>query len=252
MRKPLRIAAHLLLDALYPRCCFSCEVILPLHAPRSGQEAWLCQECQETLVKVEPPYCEVCGEPYDGALELPFRCWNCQGRGLAFDFALSANKAGGAVREMIHAFKYHRQLAMRAPLAELMLPVFSDPRLAEQDLADWLLVPVPLHPLRWVWRGYNQSYELCRALARLKGMRTVSLLRRARVTRAQAGLARGQRLRNLRGIFAMRLFAPDVRGRNVLLVDDVLTTGATTHECAKVLKKEAGVEKVVVITAARG
>lgn len=251
MQKPLHDAARLLLDAFYPRSCFSCDSILAPNTPRSGLEAWLCPTCLDTVLKVEPPYCEVCGEPYDGALVQPFRCWNCLGRKLAFDFALSAHKAEGAVRDMIHAFKYHRQLSMRAPLAELMLPIFSDPRLASQDLREWLLVPVPLHPFRRIWRGYNQSLELCRKLGRLKGIKTVQLLRRSRVTRAQAGLARGERLRNLKGIFAPRWLAPDVKGRKVLLVDDVLTTGATTHECAKVLKMQAGVEKVVVITAAR-
>lgn len=252
MNDSLREAGRGLLDMIYPRGCFACEAGIPHGAPRSGPEAWLCRDCQDTMLPIQAPYCSVCGEPFGGAMDAPFLCWNCAGRRLAFDFAVSAHEAGGALREMIHSFKYHRQLAMRAPLADFMLPVFEDPRLAAEDLSGWLLVPVPLHPFRWVWRGYNQSRELCRMLSRLKGIRVVSALRRARVTRSQAGLERKRRLDNLKGVFQMRWPAPDLRGKNVLLVDDVLTTGATTHECAKVLKTRAGVEKVVVITAARG
>ncbi|HCN31488.1 MAG TPA: hypothetical protein DIT64_22865 [Verrucomicrobiales bacterium] len=257
MRHFLHKAGDSLLDLFYPRGCFACDALLGMDAPAAGDGAWLCSGCLETVVKIEAPYCSVCGEAFDGALTAPFRCWNCEERKLDFDFALSACKAGGAVRDMIHAFKYHRNLAMRAPLADMMLPVFQDPRLAAEDLSQWLLMPVPLHPLRWIWRGYNQSAELCRMLSRHTGMTVAHALARIRLTRPQAGLERRSRLKNLRGIFRLRRFprlmrGRDLKGKNIFLVDDVLTTGATTHECARVLKRQAGVEKVVVITAARG
>jgi competence protein ComFC len=252
----LRLVGGRLLDGLYPRACFACEAVLDPVDPAQGPAAWLCPACQEGLEPIEPPFCSVCGEPFAGAEATPFRCWNCEDRGLAFDFARAACKSAGPVRTMIHAFKYRRDLAQRAPLAELLRTALADPRLAGLDPAGWRLVPVPLHPLRRLWRGYNQSLELCRQLGQATGLATVCALRRVRLTRAQAGLDRARRLENLRGIFAPARRLPGrpapLAGKNVLLVDDVLTTGATAHECARVLKKQAGVEKVVVITAARG
>ncbi len=245
-----------LVDALYPRACFACETVLDAGVPSQGTSAWLCPACEDGVERIEAPFCSVCGEPFAGAEAAPFRCWNCEDRGLAFDFARAACKSAGPVRTLIHAFKYRRDLAQRAPLADLLRTVLEDPRLAGLDPADWRLVPVPLHPLRRLWRGYNQSLELCRQLGQATGLATVCALRRVRLTRAQAGLDRARRLENLRGIFAPARRLPGrpapLAGKNVLLVDDVLTTGATAHECARVLKKQAGVEKVVVITAARG
>ena len=250
------LSGRRLVDALYPRACFACEAVLDAGTPSQGTSAWLCPACEDGVERIEAPFCSVCGEPFAGAEAAPFRCWNCEDRGLAFDFARAACKSAGPVRTMIHAFKYRRDLAQRAPLADLLRTVLEDPRLAGLDPADWRLVPVPLHPLRRFWRGYNQSLELCRQLGQVTGLATVCALRRVRLTRAQAGLDRARRLENLRGIFAPARRLPGrpapLAGKNVLLVDDVLTTGATAHECARVLKKQAGVEKVVVITAARG
>jgi len=166
-------------------------------------------------------------------------------------------KAVGPLRELVHSFKYSRDLSLRGVLAEALRHALDDPRLAAEDLANWLLVPVPLHFLRERRREFNQSWELCRMLSPLTGIPAAQVLRRTRMTRTQARLERKQRLENLHGVFALRhcfpwLPRPDVKGRRILLVDDVLTTGATAHECAKVLKQQGGAEKVVVITATRG
>lgn len=245
------------LDGLYPRVCRHCDVLLPDDAPRQGVEAWLCAACQGELAAVEAPYCAVCGEPFSGAMTGAFRCWNCEGRRIAFDFAVSGYKAEGPLREMIHHFKYGRDLSLRAALVDMMRTALNDPRLTAEDLTRWLLVPVPLHLLRHMWRGFNQSWELCQLLSEHTGIPAAQILRRRVRTRTQARLGQKARLANLRGAFALRrqfpwASLPDLRGRRILLVDDVLTTGATAHECAKILKRNAGAEKVVVITAARG
>lgn len=245
------------LDGLYPRICRGCEVFLAPETPRSGVDAWLCSPCRENLTRVEAPYCQVCGEPFDGPMTEAFRCWNCQGRRIAFDFAVSRFRAEGPVREMIHAFKYNRDLSLRGALSDLLREALDDPRLKAADLSTWLLVPVPLHPMRALWRGFNQSWELCRQLSSLTGIPAAQVLRRRQWTHTQARLNRHKRLANLRGAFALRHSFPGrrlpvLKGRCILLVDDVLTTGATAHECAKVLKLNAEAEKVVVITAARG
>ena len=250
------------LDLLYPRLCFGCDVPLatpasPVASSSATLDPWLCRACQDALPVIEPPVCRVCGEPYSGALEHAFECWNCQDRDLAFDFAISAHRAEGHVRDWIHQFKYDHRHELRSLLARLLQRTLLDERLAHLDPADWLLVPVPLHPWREMTREYNQSWELCHELSRLTGIPAVNALRRVRRTASQAGLDRARRLRNLRGAFALRRpwpweNPPPLAGRRILLVDDVLTTGSTCHECARILLREGRAEKVVVITAARG
>lgn len=241
-----------LLDLLYTRRCEGCHSFLA--SGREGLHRWLCDSCADGLKAIEPPFCQVCGETYDGAMEGAFRCGNCSNLKLHFDFAIAGYHAEGLVRELVHKFKYQRALYLRGLLAELLSSVLVDTRLQAQA-GSWILMPVPLHRSRQRQREYNQAWELCRALSATSGIPAVQGLSRVRPTTPQASLSRNQRLENLRGAFALkkgaRLASP-LEGRTVLLVDDVLTTGSTTSECARVLRREAGVEKVVVITVARG
>ncbi|MGV3662911.1 MAG: ComF family protein [Prosthecobacter sp.] len=244
-------------DLLYPRLCCGCKVPLRPGVPSSGTQTWFCQACEKSLFWVEAPYCRVCGEVYDGAFSGEFRCMNCSGRRLEFEFAIASCEAQGTVRELVHQFKYERRLQLRGALATLLLRTLEEPRLAREPLADWLLVPVPLHREREKEREFNQSWELCQRLARLTGIPASRALDRTRETDTQAGLDRRERLRNLRGAFALRKTWPwqkkvALQGRSILLVDDVFTTGATTSECARVLRREGRAQKVVVITVARG
>ncbi len=248
-----------LLRVVYPCRCRVCEVFLPAksEAASLGLARWLCEKCIGELDRIEAPYCSVCGESFSGAMDRAFVCSNCSGRRLAFEFAISGFKAHGHLREILHSFKYSRDLSLRGLLADALMGALEDPRLAKEDLSQWLLVPVPLHWMRQVHRSFNQSWELCQELSARTGIPAGQVLRRTRKSATQARLNRQERLENLRGVFALRRWPPwspraDVRGKKVLLVDDVLTTGATTHECARVLRREGGAEKVVVITAARG
>jgi ComF family protein len=245
--------AEAFLDLLYTRRCEGCEVFLP--AQRQAEARWLCDGCLKKVQRIVPPFCEVCGEAYEGAISSTFRCGNCTGLKLHFDFAVAACQAEGVVRELIHGFKYNRRLHLRGVLGSLLGKTLEDARLAQLTPADWTLVPVPLHHARQRERDYNQSMELCRQLSKEAGIPVLDALRRGRSTTAQASLSRNQRIENLRGAFQVR---PSLTRRNslkdraVLLVDDVLTTGSTTSECARVLRREAGCQKVVVITVARG
>ncbi len=251
--KVLRKYASAFLDLIYPRRCEVCEK--PLEAGREFAARWLCDACLDDLPRIAPPFCRLCGEPYDGTYTGEFRCGNCADLKLHFDFAVSAYHAEGAMRKLIHKFKYQRRLHLRGLLTQLLGRVFADARLAELDKAAWTLVPVPLHHARERERQYNQAWELCRELSRVTGWPALNAMQRVRPTTAQASLSRNQRIENLRGAFAITKSAlkkKSLTGRNVLLVDDVLTTGSTATECARILKREAGVEKVVVITVARG
>ncbi|MCB1234157.1 MAG: ComF family protein [Verrucomicrobiae bacterium] len=258
MRKPLpwlgtlRSLADGALGAIYPRICAGCEK--PLDA--SG-ERWLCPECRAGLHRIERPYCDVCGQPYSGEISLSsFQCSNCSDLDLAFDFAVAPWRAEGLARELIHGFKYEGRHHLRALLGGWLPLAFDDPRLAKFADADWLLTPVPLHPRRLREREYNQAAELCRVFHRERPrFRVADVLERVRYTSRQASLDREGRLKNLKDAFRLSQSPRKrdrVRDREVLLIDDVLTTGTTASECARVLREEGGASKVVVITVVRG
>lgn len=240
------------LDLLYTRRCEACDVFLA--GGRAGARRWLCDTCHDGMARIEAPFCQVCGEPYEGAVTALFRCGNCSDLRLNFEFAIAGYKAEGGVRELLHRFKYQRALHLRGLLGTMLECTLEDARFGEMD-RDWFLVPVPLHHARQREREYNQSLELCRVLARSRGLRLMDAMRRVKPTTAQASLSRRQRIENLRGAFALKrkvVRGGTLNGKNVLLVDDVLTTGSTTSECARVLMKEGGASRVVVITVARG
>lgn len=246
---------------VFPPVCVVCSAPLTAMVERHEEPNWFCKPCLETIEPQVPPYCSKCGEMYDGAFTNAFRCSNCEGLKLEFDFAVAACTARGPVRELIHRFKYGRRLHLRAALAVLLRRVLDEERLKDEDLSQWLLVPVPLHAGRESDREFNQSWELCLRLARITGIPASALLERIRPTEKQANLNRRQRQENLRGAFRLRTARRwpwpsepprSLKGRKILLVDDVLTTGSTTSECARVLKNDGGAEKVVVITVARG
>lgn len=254
LARPVLAAAA---DLIYPRLCCGCKVPLGPGALVTDLQAWFCAACEKTLPWLDAPYCRVCGEAYDGAVSTEFRCMNCSGRRLEFEFAIAACHAEEAVRELVHQFKYERRLHLRGALATLLQRTLEEPRLARESLADWLLVPVPLHREREKEREFNQSWELCQRLGHRTGIPAAKALARVEETDPQAGLDREERLQNLRGAFTLRKTSPwqkkiALQGRSILLVDDVFTTGATTHECARVLRREGGAQKVVVITVARG
>ena len=245
-----------LIDVIYPRTCRVCDKPLPERSDTRPLGEWFCQACEDDLEKVEPPYCKVCSEPYDGAIEGEFRCGNCASRKFGFDFAVAGYRAHGHVRELVHQFKFGKDLSLRGALGDLALRALKDPRLEKEDLSEWCLVPIPLHKRRQRERQFNQSLELCHHLARQTGAKVVDAVRRTRQTNTQSRLTRAQRLENLKGAFAMkRGFQGEtskLRNRKVLLVDDVFTTGATTDSCARVLRRQGKAQKVVVIAVARG
>jgi ComF family protein len=150
------------------------------------------------------------------------------------------------VREALHAFKFSRKVALAAPLSAVLLEACRGglPHPPE------LVVPVPLHRARERERGFNQAALLARHVARCVGApRGERVLRRARATAAQADLSGQDRNANVRGAFALR-DPLAVRGRHIVLVDDVLTTGATVIECARMLRA-GGAASVGILTVAR-
>ncbi|MFQ3577686.1 MAG: ComF family protein [Verrucomicrobiia bacterium] len=165
--------------------------------------------------------------------------------------ATAARLAGrGVARNLVHKLKYNTQRSAATPLAYFMSEALNDEPWAR--LVTPLLVPVPLHKRRLRERGFNQSTLLAESLSKARGWPVVELLVRTRATPTQTALDRSQRTRNLSGAFEVNpKHSPAIfAGRSVLLVDDVVTTGATVHECASVLLK-AGAGDVYVVAATR-
>jgi len=225
---------------LYPPTCVVCSANV-------ARTEYLCADCQRRAPRIVPPFCSKCSEPFPGAIDGAFTCANCANRTLGFDAAVSAYRSRGVVRFIVLQFKYNRQLQLRHPIAEWLEEAMNDPRLRPRYFD--LVVPVPLHPARLRERGFNQAELLAKILAQKINVPLNSALERIRYTTTQTAFDRVERMENLRGAFRLRKKI-GVRGLHVLLVDDILTTGSTLSECARVLR-EAGAQSVYAVTAAR-
>ncbi len=231
-------AANFLVRVLLAPTCAACDCLLahPLVSP-------VCAGCWRSVPTVTPPWCARCGDAVDGWRAVDPLCARCRRRPPAFTLARSAGRYEGSMRAIVHAFKYERRRVLAEPLGALMRQAGAD-LLAGADAA----VPVPLHAFRAWQRGFNQADDLARTL----GLPVWRALRRTRLGTPQAGLPAARRHSNVRGAFELRRWPPRNRLRNavVVLVDDVMTTGATINACTAVLL-DAGVRRVGVLTAAR-
>jgi competence protein ComFC len=225
---------------VYPPTCTTCSSSV-------GLREYLCPDCEAKLVRIVPPFCANCSEPFDGAITTTFSCANCAHRVLHFDAAVSAYRSRGIARHVILNFKYGRQIHLRHLVGRWLLAAFDDSRLRERRFD--VIVPVPLHPARQRQRGFNQAALLAERLGPHLGVAVRPVLQRVRFTTTQTAFDRAERIQNLRHAFRLRKNA-DVRKLDVLLIDDVLTTGSTLSECARVLKK-SGARSVYAATAAR-
>jgi ComF family protein len=225
---------------LYPPICTLCG-----RSIRPGE--YLCGQCEASAERIHAPFCHKCSEPFEGSITSAFTCANCGHREFHFDAAVAAYRGRGVVRQIIHEFKYNRQIHLRHLIARWLCAALDDDRLRGRQFD--LIVPVPLHPARQRERGFNQASLLAELLARQSSIPLKPLLERIRYTNTQTALDRSERMENLHNAFRLRKNV-DVRGLRVLLVDDVLTTGSTLNECARVLKR-AGALSVYGATAAR-
>jgi len=231
------------LALLYPSVCQLCE-----QHRATAAEGFVCSHCWRMVRFIKPPFCERCGLPFEGEITTPFECANCRGLELHFCSARSAVAAQGVVLDVIHRYKYQRALWFEPFLADLLLRAALPVLRTEQ----WdLIIPVPLYSTKQREREFNQAERLAARLARALNLPlNAQLVRRVLPTRTQTLLTRNQRAENVRRAFAARS-TDALKGRRVILVDDVLTTGATTSACAGVLKA-LGASEVCVWTVARG
>ena len=231
------------LDFVYPRDCVFCE--RPV-----GEGGYICADCLGRLSLARNPACLVCGAESAMPGGPDFICSDCLRRRPAFTRAFVVARYDGAFRHLIHTFKYHGGVWLQEDLVRFLSATYIA-RIAPLGLRFDAIVPVPMQPAKLRARGYNQAALLAQALARdLRIPCRQRLLRRVGTgVVSQTRLRREERLRNAAA--AYRAAHPrHLRGKTLLLVDDVMTTGATCDACARLLRR-AGAKRVYVLALAR-
>jgi ComF family protein len=235
-----RSAARTMLDLTLPPTCLACRKPV-------GSVGGLCPVCWRQIGFIERPYCERLGTPFPNDTGGPLLSPAAIVEPPAFERARAAARYSDVARDLVHLLKYGDRLDLARPLGNWMARAGAE-LLADADA----LVPVPLHWMRLWQRRFNQSAMLARAISALSGVPVSDhILARAKATVPQVGLARSERARNVQGAFAVpRAARIDVKGRKLVVIDDVLTSGATVSACANVLRR-AGASRVDVLVLAR-
>ena len=244
MPKPVLSVFSHLLDVLIPPSCILCGAY--------GQGP-VCSGCWTHARPIDAPFCEKCGLPVGlqdrKGVENPYLCYECRRGHWEFDIARGCFIFEGPVRDLVHKLKYNGHFVLAAWLGFEMIGVLQD-RIKGKDTEKSFMVPVPLSDDRLKEREFNHSFLLARSLGRITGITlSPSLLSRKKGSKPQVGLSTSERWANVRGTFLVKK-PEQVKGRHMILVDDVFTTGATVNECARALKK-AGAVHVEAWTLAR-
>lgn len=230
-------------DLFFPPVCGFCEAAL------READSFLCDNCRDSVERVNEPVCVQCGLPFPGlAVAGAGRCGRCLTDPPPYDRARYALYYQGAVREALVRFKFAGALHIAFPLSQILSEAFRRHfQLVDLDF----MVPVPIHRTRLIHRGFNQVVELAKRLSRDTGIpldRTS--LKKIKDTPPQVGLPRTARVRNLRGSFGIH-HSNRIRGRKVLLVDDVATTGSTIAEAARTLMRGGAARVDALVLAVR-
>ncbi len=239
------------LDILFPIFCLGCG--------REGE--WICKTCAKKIELLKKQACPVCGnESRTGA-----RCFNCRAK-TELDGVIAAtafwgkDKKESLAKEAIHIFKYRFVKDLAAPLADLMIKQLKNIQIIKLektiifglDAEDKIIIPVPLHPKRFRWRGFNQAESLAEIIAgdfKLPLEKTVLARQKNNIPQVELK-DRRERMENIRDAFVC-VDGAKIKDKTIILIDDVATTSATLGECAKALKS-SGAKEVWGVVVARG
>lgn len=233
----LREASYGFLDFLYPIGCVGCRIL---------GEGYLCHSCMKKVAYIDEPYCKHCGVPLETDKKYCPKC--------IFDFGFHDGGFSIAlydkpVSDLIMNLKYHREMGIASFLADLALTRLQKINILDDFKCD-CIVPVPLFTKRKSSRGFNQSSLIAKHLARSLGLNLrEDIIFRIRDTKKQTGLSLDERMANVKNAFQANDNS-EIKGKSILILDDVMTTGSTIQECARVLK-EAGASETRFLTIAR-
>ncbi len=238
-----RLLSTDLFNLFIPNRCPTCKCPVDIHSDP------LCDGCKQEIVLNSGHSCAVCAESIEGDLppEAKSRCGRCRISPPPFDRTLFSLRYTGKTRNLIHQFKFRG----KAGLSIMISGLISARILRELELKKYdLIMPIPLHFIRLLARGYNQSYLLARDIARSFNMpvNSSALVKRLN-TPPQSSLSKAKRLKSIENAFTVK-DPEDIEGKNILLIDDLMTTGSTLIEASKTLKKY-GAKSIACAVAAR-
>ncbi|MBM5782574.1 MAG: ComF family protein [Pelagibacterales bacterium] len=228
-------------EIIFPNQCLSCKILI-------GQEGLFCSQCWQKLQFITEPKCKICSQPFDYKIDDNLSCPRCLSFKPYFDKTIVALRYNLVIRKIIKNFKYYDNSYLAKKLAPLL---FSKIALETNNFD--IIAAVPLHKKRLRIRKFNQSILLAKEISnKFKKPLYYNLIFRIKNTANQASLKRKERERNLKNAFLFNdAYIDLIKNKKILLVDDVMTTGATLDNCAKVLKKAGAKEVIVAVVAKR-
>ncbi len=230
-----------LLDVIYPPICIVCGNSVYEHGS-------ICSKCWECINFISDPQCQICGFPFDFQVIEGAICAGCAYKKPYFSKARSVFLYDENSQKIITNFKYRDKTEYSSFFSRWMVRIGSN-MLDECDF----IIPIPLHPLKLFLRKYNQASLIANELHKHSKKKVLyNAIIRIKYTTKQASLVRKNRFKNIKGAFRInKKYIKLLEGKNILLVDDVITTGATINECAKSLIKQGKVHKVEALTVAK-
>lgn len=253
---------RIFLDAIFPSKCLICKSFFhrddlsnPVDMEKTDitkisfqkvMEKFLCRSCLENFSEIDSPKCSVCGFMFKSREGEDHICGKCIKNPFKFRKARAYGLYDRSLKASIHRLKYHRKTYLAEPLGILLFSTFIR-HWTPDDIN--IIIPTPLHAERLKKRGFNQTFQLIKIWPELLKNSGCdyrhlkidqNILFRKRKTKAQVRMNRKERIANIKGVFEVRDHSK-IKGKNVLLIDDVLTTGATANECAKILRRNGAV-----------
>jgi len=248
MGKRVAITFESLLDLLYPPRCRFCRNTIS-----GSDEMCFCGECRRRIREVSHPLCTACGYPFLDTSGEDHLCGACLARPPSFVQARAwacyprGDEGKDPLRFVMQQFKYGRKVSLGRPLGRLLSKGCTG--FFQESTLDGI-IPVPLHPKRLRWRGFNQAVILAKQVSRLWRLpMDPFILLRSTETEPQTQLSEKDRRKNMRGAFALNP-KKSVQGKRILLVDDIYTSGATVDECSRTLIR-GGAKEISILTLAR-
>mgnify|MGYP005847147201 CR=1 FL=1 len=239
LKVPLKRFYYSSINLLFPLRCLVCGKDINQY-----QSIPLCEEHLAMINLTKKPFCEKCGRKLSSEMQSEYICITCRDTKWHFDRQFSATVYNEVMQELVHLYKYGMRNYLASSLASFMIKFMDD--YIDAKTIDFV-IPVPLHWRRYLYRGFNQAYEIARRFSHQYSSKiSTGNLRRIRYTTPQVGLSNEERKKNIRGAFTV-INPERLTGKNILLIDDVFTTGATMNECARILK-ESGVLSVTGFT----
>lgn len=236
------------LNLIFPLDCRICEKPI-----RESKGYSICEDCFQTIELIDKPYCVKCGKPFvistnifkqDGEI----LCVDCKGKKYSFEFARSVGIYHGVLKECIHLFKYYGEKKIAESLGELLIDYLAKSQEFKKKID--LIIPVPLHKSDLKKRGFNQSFLLGRVIGNYFSIPVKEeVLIKKKLTPSQVNLSKKEREKNILRAFSVER-AEEIKYKNILILDDIFTTGSTVEECAKELMK-AHANNIFVLTLAR-